>query len=50
MMPLDMGMPETVFQAMFLAEIQRANRSKRLIDIELKVYTNEFGRIGLEDA
>lgn len=48
MMPLDMGMRETVSRDMSPAEIQRANQSEWLTDTELEVYTNEFGRTGFQ--
>lgn len=48
MMPLDMGMRETVSKAMSPAEIKRADESKWLTDIELEVYTSEFGRTGFQ--
>ncbi len=47
-MPLDMGMSETVSGAMSLTAIERANQSKWLTDIELQVYVREFGRTGFQ--
>ena len=47
-MPLNMGIRETVLEAMSPEEIQRANQSSWLNDSDLDIYVNEFGRTGFQ--
>ena len=48
MMPLNMGMRETVSESMSPEEVQKANQSRWLTDSDLDVYINEFGRTGFQ--
>ena len=41
-------MRETVFEAMSLEEVQKANQSKWLTNTELKIYVDELGRTGFQ--